>query len=290
MIVPAPPGGALDIFARLLADSMGTALGQRFLVDNLAGAGGLVAARQVARAPADGHLLALVHSGFVTLQSMGTSPGPLDLLRPIAKVSRTALVLTVRDESALRSVQELIDAARRRPGRLTYGSGGIGSPAHMATLRLADSVGGLELVHVPYKGGGEADIATAAGQTDFSFSPIGTAMSLVRGGRLRALAVTGQDRWSVLPHVVTMAEAGFPAVVIEPWVGLASARSAGEQTMEPLGRALRTALKQPDVIARLESLGGLPDFAPAAPFAAQIARELKDESMLVKRLGPALFR
>jgi tripartite-type tricarboxylate transporter receptor subunit TctC len=290
IIVPAPPGGALDGFARLLADFLGTALGQRFVVDNRAGAGGLIAARLVAQSPADGHMLACVHSGFVTLQAIDASRGPLNLICPIAKVSRTALTLTVRADAPYRSVQALINAARGRPGRLSYASGGIGSPAHMATLRMADSVGGLELVHVPFKGGGEADIAAAAGEVDFNFSPIGTALPLLRSGRLRALAVTGQERWPAPPDVATMTEAGLPGLVIEPWVGLASACPAAEPMTGSLSGALRKAVDQPAVIAHLQSLGALPDFAPAASFAAQIARELKTESALVRRLGSGVFR
>jgi tripartite-type tricarboxylate transporter receptor subunit TctC len=143
---------------------------------------------------------------------------------------------------------------------------------------------------VPYQGGAEADVATAAGDVDFSFSPIGSALPLVRSARLRALAVTSLERWPVWPHVETMTEAGFPAVAIEPWVGLASARPAGTQMMEPLGEALRKALDQPGIVAQLLSLGAVPDFAPAAPFAAQIAGELKAESALVRRLGPGSLR
>ena len=286
IVVPAPPGGALDAFVRALADSLGEALGRRFLVDNRAGAGGLIAARAVAQSRPDGHTLACIHSGFVTLQAMHEQDGALTALRPIARLLRSSLVVTVRGDAPYRNLRELIGAVQDRAGALTYASGGIGSPAHVAVLRLAAIAGSFDAVHVPYKGALEADLALAAGEVDFNVGPVGTALPLLRSGRLRALAVTSRQRVPALPTVVSAGESGVPDLVIEPWVGIAAPRPTSEQVIAPLGEALRRVMALPALHQTLESLAGVPDFADAASFGAQIARELEIERALVRRLAP----
>jgi tripartite-type tricarboxylate transporter receptor subunit TctC len=290
IVVPAPPGGALDGFVRLLSESLGVDLGQRFLVDNWAGAGGLIAARSVALARPDGHALLCIHSGFVTLQAMDEQNGPLNTLRPIAKLSRSALVVTVRSDAPYRSLGDLIGAVQGRPGGLTYASGGIGSPAHFAVLRLAGIVGRFDAVHIPYKGALEGDLAVAAGEVDFHVGPVGTALSLVSSGRVRALAVTSRQRLPALSSVATAGESGVPDFVIEPWVGLAAPWPNSEPAAARLSEALRRIMELPAMAQQVQSLAGVPDFADPASFSAQIARELETERELVKRLAPGLPR
>jgi tripartite-type tricarboxylate transporter receptor subunit TctC len=290
IVVPAPPGGVLDAFVRQLCDALGADLGQRFLVDNRAGAGGLIAARAVALARPDGHTLLCIHSGFVTLQAMDEPNGPLTSLRPIGKLSRSALVVTVRGDAAYRSLGDLIGAVQGRPGGLTYASGGIGSPAHFAVLRLAGIVGRFDALHVPYKGALEGELAVAAGDVDFHVGPVGAALPLLRGGRVRALAVTSRQRLPALPSVATAGESGVPDFVIEPWVGLAAPWPNSEPAVAALSGALRRAMELPAVVQGVQSLAGVPDFADPASFGAQIARELAAERELVRRLAPGLPR
>lgn len=286
LVVPAPPGGVLDLFCRALADSLGRTTGQRFLVDNRAGAGGLIAARMVAQARPDGHTLACIHSGFISLHAMDEANGPLKALRPIARLVRSALVVTVRGEAPYRSLRELIDAVQRTPARLSYASGGTGSPAHVAVLRLADIVGQFNAVHVPYKGSPEADLAAAAGEVDFHVGPVGSALPFLRSGRLRALAVTSSERLPTLPGTATGGEAGVPEWVIEPWMGIAMPQAAPDQLVEVVADALRRVMAQPEMLEQMQLLAGVPDFSPAAEFAAQIARELAVERTMVKRARP----
>jgi tripartite-type tricarboxylate transporter receptor subunit TctC len=290
IIVPAPPGGALDVFVRALAQPLGQSMGQRFLVDNRAGAGGMIAARSVAQARPDGHTLICIHSGFVTLQAMDALAGPLTTLRPIARLSRTALLVTVRGDAPYRNLDDLIATVQARPGGLTYASGGIGSPAHMAVLRLAGIAGRFDAVHVPYKGSPEGDLAVAAGEVDFHIGPVGTAMSLLSSGRVRALAVTSRQRLPALPSVATAGESGVADFVIEPWVGLAAPWPNSEPAVARLSEALPRAMAFPAVVEQVHSLAGVPDFADAAVFSAQIARELETERALVSRLTPGLPR
>ena len=286
LVVPAPPGGVLDLFSRALAGSLARTLGQRFLVDNRAGAGGLIAARMVAQARPDGHTLACIHSGFINLHAMDEANGPLKALRPIAKLVRSALVVTVRGEAPYRSLRELIDAVQRTPARLTYASGGTGSPAHVAVLRLAAIVGQFDAVHVPYKGSPESDLAAAAGDVDFHVGPVGAALPFLRSGRLRALAVTGRERMPTLPDTATGVESGVPEWVIEPWMGMAMPQAAPDQLVDVVADALRRVMAQPEMLEQMQLLVGVPDFTPAAEFAAQIARELAIERAMVTRARP----
>jgi hypothetical protein len=175
----------------------GADLRHRFPVDNRFGAGGLIAARAATLARLDGPTLLCIHSGFVTLQAMDEPNGPLNALRPIAKVPRSALVVTVRADVPYRRLRDLIGAVQGRPGGLSYASGGIGSPAHIAVRRLADIVGRFDVVHVPYNGAPEGELAVVAGDVDFHIGPIGAALPMLRSGRLRALAVTSRQRLPV---------------------------------------------------------------------------------------------
>jgi tripartite-type tricarboxylate transporter receptor subunit TctC len=276
----------LDAFVRQLSESLGADLGQRLLVDNRAGAGGLIAARAAALARPDGHTLLCIHSGFVTLQAMDEPNGPLNALRPIAKVSRSALAVTVRADAPYRSLRDLIGAVQGRPGGLSYASGGIGSPAHIAVLRLAGIVGRFDAIHVPYKGAPEGELAVAAGDVDFHVGPVGAALPLLRAGRLRALAVTSRQRLPTLPSVATALESGVPDYVVEPWVGFAAPWSNSEPAVAPLSAALRRAMELPAMVQGVQSLAGVPDFADATAFSAQIARDLETERELVRRLAP----
>jgi tripartite-type tricarboxylate transporter receptor subunit TctC len=290
IVVPAPPGGALDAFVRALAQSLSQTLGRHFLVDNRAGAGGMIAARSVVQGPPDGHKIICIHSGFVTLQAMRGQAGPLTSLRPIAKLTRSALVVTVRGDAPYVDLHDLIAAVQSRPGGLTYASGGIGSPAHMAVLRLAAIAGRFDAVHVPYKGALEGSLAVAQGEVDFQAGPVGTALPLIGSGRIRALAVTSRERLSALPLVATAGESGLQDFVIEPWVGLAAPWQNSEPAVTRLGPVLRDSVNVPVVVERILALAGVLAFADAAAFSAQIALELETERGLISRLTPGLLR
>lgn len=290
LVVPAPPGGVVDLFARALADALGPVWAQRVLVDNRAGAGGLIGARVVAHALPDGHTVACIHSGFVTLQAMDEAGGPLNTLRPVARMSRSALAVAVRAAAPYGSLAELVGAVQARPGQLSYSSAGIGSPAHMAVLRLAAAMGSFDAIHVPYKGSPEADIAVVTGEVDFHVGPVGAALPFIRSGRSRALAVTSRQRLSSLPEVMTTAQAGIPGLMIEPWVGLAVPTATPGEVVDALAQAVRHALDAPAVGERMQLLAGVPDYAGPAAIAAQMEAELTIERILVKRLGPAGLR
>ena len=188
-----------------------------------------------------------------------------------------------------RSLRELIDAVQRTPARLTYASGGTGSPAHIAVLRLAAIVGQFDAVHVPYKGSPESDLAAAAGDVDFHVGPVGAALPFLRSGRLRALAVTSRERLPTLPDTATGVESGVPEWVVEPWMGMALPQAAPDQLVDVVADALRRVSAQPEMLGQMQLLVGVPDFAPAAEFAAQIARELAIERAIVKRRGQIPF-
>jgi tripartite-type tricarboxylate transporter receptor subunit TctC len=173
---------------------------------------------------------------------------------------------------------------------MSYASGGIGSPAHMAVLRLAAAVGSFDAIHVPYKGSPEADIAVTTGEVDFHVGPVGAALPFIRSGRSRALALTSRQRLPSLPDVMTAAQAGVPDLVVEPWVGLAVPTATAGEVVDALGNAVRLALNAPAVGERMQVLAGLPDYGDPAAFAAQIEAELAIERRFVKQLGPGGVR
>jgi tripartite-type tricarboxylate transporter receptor subunit TctC len=287
LVVGAPAGGVVDLFARALADVLGPLWHQRVLVDNRPGASGLIGARAVAQAVPGSHVVACIHSGLVTLQALDEAGGPLNALRPVAKMSRSALAVVVRDAAPYRSLAELVGAVQARPGQLKYSSAGFGSPAHMAVMRLAATVAPFDAIHVPYKGSPEADVAVVTGEVDFHVGPIGAALPFIRSGQSRALALTGRQRAPSLPDVMTAAQAGVPDLVIEPWVGLAMPTSTPAAVVDTLSQAVRHALGASAVRERMRLLAAVIDYADPVAFAAQLEAELDTERRLLKRLGPA---
>lgn len=290
LVVPAPAGGAMDLFARALATALATSVGQPVRVENIVGAGGLIGALAVTRSAPDGTTIVVVHSGLIAAQTFNSR---LDLLRdlaPVARLARSPLVLVVRSDAPFTSLQGLVAAAQAAPGRLSYASGGIGSPAHEAVVELAARTGGLDAVHVPY--GGAADGATALlrGDIDFEFGVLAAMLPLIEAGRLRALAVTGAGRVPLLPDVPTVAECGVPGFSIEPWAGIAAPAGTPPDIVTRLDAALLRSLDAPGLRALMARLGMIADHADPAAFRRQIALDVQAQALRNQRLGPKIGR
>ena len=285
LVVPAPPGGGIDVFMRSLAEPLSAALGQNVVVENRAGASGLIGFKAVANSVPDGYTLGYVHAGMVTLQAMG---GKLDMVREVravARVSASPMVAVVAAKSPYRSIGDLVTAVRAAPGRLTYGSGGPGTPAHLVVELLEERLGDFKVVHVPFKGAIETANAIIGGDIDFQIGLIGANLPLVAAGKLRALAVTSPARLAQLPDVPTMAEAGIPGFVFESWGGLAVPAGAPDAVVARLNDVLPGALASAAVRDMIFKQGSREAFAGQQPFAAQIARALESDRALVGRLG-----
>lgn len=252
MIVPWPAGGLVDIAARTVGKELQASLGQPFVVDNKVGAGGVIGADMVAKAAPDGYTLALTTSALNMNAALGQKL-PFDVatdLVPVAVVAYAPAVVVVNVGLAARTVQELTALARARPGKLSYASAGIGSPAHLAT-ELYKSTMGLDIAHIPYKGAPQAITDLIAGHVDILFANAAVALPQIRAGSVRAIAVTGAERFSALPDLPTMAESGVKEFEADQWLGILAPRATTPAVLQRLraeidralrSEALRTAL------------------------------------------------
>lgn len=285
LVVPFPAGGALDIVARALAEEMRKPLGQTVIVDNRAGAGGTVGSGLVARAAPDGDTILL---GSVATHAI--APGvyrnlPYDALKdfaPITQVTASPLLLASSATLNVKSVADLLAAARAQPGKLNYASTGNGTAVHLAGAMLQQAAK-LDVVHVPYKGGPQAVGALITGEAAYMVVNIELVLPQVRGGKARALAVTGNHRLAALPEVPTMSEAGVAGVDATTWFGLFAPAGTPKDVVDRLQRdaasALR-ALKEHFAKQGDEAIGSSPD-----EFAAHVRAEHAKWGKLITELG-----
>ena len=220
LVVGFAPGGAADTVARAYSDQIGRALGQPVIIENRAGAGSSIAAENVAHSAPDGYSVLIASPASISVNpalnpKLGYKPSDLT---PITKVSSSPLVIAVNPETGIRSVKELVSEAKKMPGRLNYATSGVGSAPHFGAA-LFSQVTGIEMVHVPFKGGAPAITSVVAGDTQITFATPPSVLPMVKGGRLRALAVTSPERSPLMPDIPGMAEAGFPDYAIAFWYG-----------------------------------------------------------------------
>jgi len=284
MLVGFTTGGSTDGSARLIADRLSRRLGQPVVVENRAGASGAVASDFIAKAEPDGYQLLMAASATQTYAVISKRPG-LDLAQdftPISLVTTGPLVLVVSSGSPIKSVQELIELARSKPGGISYASDGVGGISHVAG-EFFNSVAKTKVVHVPYKGGGDSALATASGQVEMNFASVAGALPMLTAKRLRPLAVTGPRRSSLLPDVPTLAEIGLPGMDLVGWAGLVGPPGMPKRIVDQLSAAVREIEAQPEVqevIVRqgFEVQGGSPEEFRRflATTATQIERVIKE--------------
>jgi tripartite-type tricarboxylate transporter receptor subunit TctC len=275
MVVPFAAGGVVDTTARLLAPKMSAALGQPLIIDDHPGAGGNIAADFVAKAPADGYTV------LITTHGQAISPGlyrklPFDAERDFAAITQIAssfLVLVANPQLPATTVQELLALVRARPGKLNYGSTGLGAPPHLVG-ELFRQATGIDVVHVPYKGDAPMYQALLGGEIDFAFGPLGNAIQHVRSGKLRALGMTDARRSPAIPDVPTMAEAGVPALELTGWLGLFAPAGTPRPVIERLYAAMRETIETPAVRERFPALGYEPVGSTPEAFAARYKRDV----------------
>lgn len=276
-------GGQGDMLARVIARKLGSQLKQPVIVENRPGAGGNFATELVARSPADGYTLLMVASSFVANPNLyrGIKYDPVKDFAPVAQLTTYPLYLVSRP-SALHSVNELIVAGRAEPGRLTYSSSGQGTSTHMAA-ELFESMAHVKFLHVPYKGGAEAVMAVTSGETQVHFG--GTAvLPLIRGGKLKLLAVTTAKRLAQFPDVPTVAES-VPGFAFSSWNGLFAPAGTPPATVALLNAEVSKAMRQQDTVALLKQLDG--ELAVGTPdqLGILVGAEYVKWSKLIKALG-----
>jgi len=275
IIVPSPPSGGTDIVARVLAAHFSSAFGQQFFVENKPGAGNLIGIEAAARAAPDGYTL-LVSASTIALNSVLYKKVPYDPVRDFAPITLAATapnILVVNPKLPIKSVAELIAAAKAKPGALSYGTPGVGTSPHLC-MELFKSMAGIDLQHVPYKGTAAAVMDVIGGQIEVAFATALTAKPLIDAGRLRALAVSGPRRVAALPDVPPVAEAGVPGYEAMQWYGLLAPAGTPAPVIERVHGEAMVALRSPEMKARLAADGAEPLGTTPAQFGAYIKREL----------------
>jgi tripartite-type tricarboxylate transporter receptor subunit TctC len=286
LLVSYPAGGGADLMARLLAPAMGQALGQPVVVDNKPGAGTLIGAELVAKSPPDGYTLMVHSSGHAVNASMYPTL-PYDTTKDFVEVATLGAqpnVLVVAPASGLRTVADLIAAAKKSPGALNYGSAGIGSGTHVNAEKFKLAAG-IDAVHIPYKGTPEAITDTMTGRVTYFFSPISAALPNIREGKLVALGVSTAKRSSALPNVPTIAESGLPGFDYNLWVGLWAPAGTPQDIVDKINADVAKVLAMPDVRERLAALGAEPMVMTPADFRKFMREEVDDAAKVVKAAG-----
>ena len=287
VIVPTPPGGPVDVVGRITANYLQTALGQPFVVENRSGAGNTIGSKDAAEATPDGYtLLFSAASGLIIAPLLHPDAGydPLKSFDPIALVGSSSSILVVNPSVPAHSVAELVAYAKANPGKVNFSSGGIGVLPHLIG-ELFKARAGIDIVHVPYKGGAPSITDLMAGNVQMTFETTSVLLPLIQAGKLRALAVTTQKRIPQLPDVPTMIESGYPNFVTVAWTGLLAPAHTPQPIIAKLNAAINQGLKSPELTGALakitvDPLGGTP-----ADFTQTMQAELARWTPLVKSLG-----
>jgi tripartite-type tricarboxylate transporter receptor subunit TctC len=276
MIVPFAPGGQNDAIGRLIAQKLSENFGKQYIIENVGGGGGVVGTSRAAQAAPDGYTLLVMDTGFV-INPFVYPKVPYDPFKdfdPVSIAVTTTQVLTVTPSLPVKSVNELVAFVKASPGKYSYASPGIGTPGHMTAELFRLSLG-LDLVHVPFNGAGPAVASTIGGHTPIAFGSPASTVAQVKDGKLRGLAVASGKRLVALPDVPTMAQAGFPDIDVEFWIGIFAPASTPKDIVAALNREVDKAVALPDVRQRLDALG----FEAAAIGSADSAAKLKSESV-----------
>ncbi len=284
IVIPFAAGGTADPVARLLADVINKKTGANFVVDSVPGAGGNIGNQAVAKAPKDGHTVLLgANNNFVVNQFLFPT-GSVDVMNDFALVSVLVdqpQVVYVRADFPANSLKELIDYVKERPGKLNYASPGPGSAPHLAGEVLSDLYG-LDMVHVPFKGGAPAVTALLAGDVQMYFASLSVGRGHLQSGKLKALATTSAVRLAALPDLPTTVEAGFPGYQITNWWALAAPKGTPAASLEWIRREFTDAMRNPEVVKRFTDLGFVIVGSTSAEFEDKVRREAAMYEKLVK--------
>lgn len=286
IIIPFAAGGSNDTVGRFLADELQKKLKQPFVVENRGGAGGLVGSDSVAKSPADGYTLLLISTPHVANPSIYKKM-PYDALKgftPLARLMSAPVVITATPSLGFQTVDDLVKRAKGEPGKLSFVSSGTGSYFHLASEMFMDQTK-IKLLHIPYKGAGPAMADVVAGHADISIGSVLSSLPNVKGGRLKALAVSGTKRQSTMPDVPTMAEAGYPGYEADNWWGLLAPAGAPAEVVDTLSRAIGEIMEAPATAARFAPEGVLVSYQKPADFKSFMETETVKWARIIKAAG-----
>jgi tripartite-type tricarboxylate transporter receptor subunit TctC len=285
LIIPFPPGGSNDVVGRIIANQLGEKLGKQVFVDNRSGAGGVVGTDLAAKATPDGYTLLVISIAHAVDPWLYKEPyDPVKDFVPVSIIATGTNVLTVNPTVPVHSVKELLDLAKTKPGVLNYASAGIGSFQHLSG-ELFKLLAGVNIVHVPYKGGGPAMLAVIAGEDQLMFSSIVQTLPNIQSGQLRALATGGEQRSPILPDLPTIAEAGVPGYVATNWWGIVAPAGTPQPIVDKLHDTIAGLLDSPETEKFLDNEGAAPVHMSSAEFGKFITAEIAKWGPVVQKAG-----
>ncbi len=288
-LMPQPPGSGADTIGRIVADGLSQVFGQNVIVDNRTGAAGNIGAEIAAHAPADGYTIVQVSLTHAVNASLYRNLS-YDLLRdfsPVTQLASSPSIVAINPALAAKTVAELVALAKAKPGAINYASAGSGSSTFLST-ELFKLTAGINMLHIPYRGGGEAITSVLAGETSVYFSPVSTALPHVRGGKLRALAVTTAKRLPLLADLPTLAEAGYAGAESGSWYGLLVPLKTPPAIIATIRNATLVALNKPETNRRLNELGYVLIGDKPEEFAAHMKSEITKLGNVIKLTGASV--
>ena len=287
LVVPFAPGGVTDTSGRLVADALGKRLGQTVFVENKAGASGNIGTSEVAAATPDGYTLVLAFDGTMVINPHVFAKVPFDTLKdfaPVGKIGDAVLILVAHPGFAHKTLKDIIEVSKKDPKGISYGTSGIGGTPHIAG-ELLNQRTGSKLVHIPYKGGGQAMADALGGQIPLVYTAVAGAVGHVKAGRLTPVAVSSLKRAPSLPDVPTFIEAGVPDFESSSWVGILAPAKTPRPVIDKLNRELNAVLTSPEIVAKLETLGITATPGTPEQFSEQMRRDLDSYGKVVKAAG-----
>ena len=286
-LVPYPPGAATDNLARLAGQVFTNAFGQPFIVENRGGGGTTIGTRALATAPPDGYTIGMIDSTFTINPGLLGSRLPYDTLKdftPISLMATAPFVMVVHPDVEAKTIQEFLKLAAAKPGTLSYGSAGVGSGPHLAGEQLRREAK-VDLLHVPYRGGGTVFTDLLGGQVQFAFATVPSLLEYIKSGKVRALAVTSSKRVAQLPDVPTFAEAGLPGVDTSPLFGLVAPANTPPEVVQKLAATLDESVQKGDLHAKLSAIGFQPVGSGPAAFGERIKADVAKWADLIQKAG-----
>jgi len=286
MLVGFPPGGPTDVVARLVSDKVAGQVGERFVIDNRAGAAGNIAVEILAKASPDGHTLLYSSNAIALSPGLYSKLGydPLKDIVPVTEIGSGCLIFVVHPSLPVTSVKEFIEYAKARPGQLNYASSGAGTSTHLAAVLFSQRTG-IQTQHIPYKGTAPSLVDMIAGRTQFLMGAVNTAVPHVREGRLRALAVTGTKRIQSLPELRTLEESGLPGFVVTTWQGLFAPAGTPAAVLARINAEFAKAVHSPELKPRLEQQDMEPTGPDVSAFTAMYRAELQKWTKVARDAG-----
>ena len=287
LIVPLAAGSSVDTAARIVMQKMSQNIGQPIIIENRLGAAGIIGTDQVAKSPADGYTLGGFNDSIITMIPNLNSKLPWDIVKDFESISQVAIIewgLMVSANSPYRNVNDLIEAAKKSPGKLNYSSGGNGGPQHIGMAMLAYQAG-VNMMHVPYKGATQAAVGAAAGEVDATLQGISTIVPLVQGNKARLIAVCTPQRMAQFPDVPTVSESGIPGFKMNSWFGLMAPAGTPKEIIAFLNREVTKALADPNVKERLIALGLFPVGSSADEMSSLVKSQLEHYRKVITQAG-----